>query len=172
MNSDNPDENKAGVIAAGGSGNKDFIPRLKEMLVATARVNPWSGNILAALHQLGCPELPQDEVLRRLESDPDSVPLEVLEDFPVDDEESVKALIRLLGHPSASLNEIAKEQAAARPRTPKPIILIESLAIPNRKIREGLYSLLEDLRISDREIVEVRPPQSEEGLRLPSHGGL
>ena len=151
LDSDDPAENKAGVIAAGGSGNKDYIPRLKQML-SQEKGKALERHVLVALHQLGCQEL-REELLGRLGSDPDSVPLEVLEDFPVDDDESVRAFIRLLGHPSGPLNELARDRLSEAADS-KIHILIESLAIPNRKIREGLYSLLEDLRISDREIVE------------------
>ncbi|MBU0514259.1 MAG: cyclic nucleotide-binding domain-containing protein, partial [Proteobacteria bacterium] len=155
-------ERLAGVIAAGGSGDESYLPRLRRMLSDAA--DPiLSRQILIALNQLDDPHL-WNLVLARLGRDPDSVPREVIEDFPITGDDSVRAFIRLLGHDSEAVRSLAQEKLrdASYHHTQ---LLIEWLAVPNRRLRAGLYELMESLQISDLEIIAFGRSETERAYR-------
>ena len=79
------------IIAAGGSGDERYVLRLRRMLSDTPDPT-LSRQILIALNQLGDPHL-WNLVLARLGTDPDSVPREVLEDFPITGDDGVRAFL-------------------------------------------------------------------------------
>ncbi len=144
------EQRRAGVVAAGGSGNEEFCPRLRRMLDQESDPG-LRGEILTALSKLDDPELHQ-LILDSLEQDPASVPLAVLEDFRLDSEADIKAFIRLLGSEAEGRRQLALRRLAELEDLDSAL-LIESLALPNRRIREGLYTLMAELKISDREII-------------------
>ncbi|MFH1034887.1 MAG: Npt1/Npt2 family nucleotide transporter [Pseudomonadota bacterium] len=150
LDSDSPQERLAGVRAAGGSGQSAFLPRLRDLLASESDVT-LVGRVLVALERLGDPEL-RDMVLSRLAADPEGLPHELLEAFAVADEPSARAFIRLLGHGSQSLRDLALRKLGQASELDSAL-LIESLSTPNRQVREGLFQLMESLKISDREIM-------------------
>jgi CRP-like cAMP-binding protein/uncharacterized membrane protein YeaQ/YmgE (transglycosylase-associated protein family) len=150
LDSDDLEQRRAGVVAAGGSGNEDFCPRLRRML-ADDSAPRLRDDILVALNNLGDPHLHQ-LVRASLSQDPASVPLVVLKDFQLDSEADIKAFIHLLGSEDEARRELALRRLEEMEELDSAV-LIESLALPNRRIREGLYTLMAELKISDREII-------------------
>ena len=143
-------QRRAGVIAAGGSGNHEFSPRLRQMLAD----DPHSHlvpDILTALGRLDDPHM-DELVLARLHDDPAAVPLEVLRYFDLKGGDRAQGL-----HPPAGQRKRggarAGSGAALQRRKPGKPLLIESLSLPNRRLRQGVYSLMSQLKIGDREII-------------------
>ncbi|MCF8034551.1 MAG: HEAT repeat domain-containing protein [Desulfarculaceae bacterium] len=144
------EQRRAGVVAAGGSGNQEFRPRLRDML-ASEEDNKLRGEILVALNRLDDPHL-HELVQARLSDDPAAVPLEVLNDFHLNSEADIKAFIHLLGSEDPERHEMALSRLEALEDLDSAV-LIESMTLPNRRIRDGLYRLMAELKISDREII-------------------
>lgn len=144
------EERLAGVAAAGGSGDQAFLPRLRAMLREEADPH-LVGRVLVALERLGDPEL-REVVLARLAKDPEALPREVLESFAVADEPSARAFIGLLGHGSETLRDLALRKLGEAAELDSAL-LIESLSTPDRQVREGVFHLMQSLKISDREIM-------------------
>ena len=107
--------------------------------------------LISALRRLDDPGLGQ-EIIRRAASMPDSLPGDVLNEFEVSDKESTMAVILLLASENVELREMAlgKLKDASYHDTG---LIIESLALPNRRIRRGLLELMEALKISDLDII-------------------
>jgi HEAT repeat protein len=150
LQSADPIERRAGVLAAGGSNNTDYIKPLRE-LFEREQEPKVIGEILLALTRLQDPGAKQ-LVLARLHKDAGDVPVAVLERLPVEDKATARALISLLGDPNPELAELAQRKL----RTASDLdldLLIEGLATPYRQVREGLYQLMESLKISDQDII-------------------
>ena len=91
-------------------------------------------------------------MLARLHDDPSSVPLEVLSSFALKGETELKAFIRLLGSDNQAVREMALERLSDTEGLDSSV-LIEALSLPNRRLRRGLYELMSQLKIGDREII-------------------
>ncbi|MCB2225594.1 MAG: HEAT repeat domain-containing protein [Desulfarculaceae bacterium] len=150
LDSEDLDQRRAGAVAAGGSANQEFRPRLREML-GTENDRQLRGMILVALNRLDDPHL-HELVQARLAEDPSSVPLEVLRNFNLESEADIKAFIHLLGSEDSERHELALARLEELEELDSAL-LIESMALPNRRIRDGLYALMAELKISDREII-------------------
>jgi hypothetical protein len=150
LGSDQSEERRAGAIAAGLSGDEHYLDLLHR-LVEEEREPAVVDQILIALHRLGSPQLP-GMILTRLGEDPESVPQRVLKGFNVTDEASTKAFIQLLDHESSAVRALAAKKLKEAPELDIHL-LIESLALPNHRLIEGLYDILEELKISDLEII-------------------
>jgi hypothetical protein len=98
LGSNDESERKAGVIAAGGSGDGSYIPRLKEMLV-TERDGSLLPFVFKGLHQLGATDL-DTLVLPYLSHSLESVRLAALEAFEINDNETLRKMISLMGDSS------------------------------------------------------------------------
>ena len=149
--SDQLRERKAGVVAVGQAAGAAMIPRLRELLDGPGGAD-LAPELLAALARLQDPEL-DHLVLAQLARDPLAVPLEVLAGLNIVDQAGQAAFIRLLGSEDPERAQLAQDKLAASDYQ-EPGQLIKSLALPNRRLRERLYALLETLKISDREIVD------------------
>ena len=131
------DQRRAGIIAAGGSGNQEFRPGLRRMLAEDPK-SDLVPDILAALGRLEDPSL-DDLVLARLHDDPSSVPLEVLSSFALKGETELKAFIRLLGSDNQAVREMALERLSDTEDLDSSV-LIEALSLPNRGCAVGSTS--------------------------------
>jgi len=158
LDSNDGPERKAGVIAAGGSEDGSYIPKLKEMLTreADGSVLPL---ILKSLHQLGASD-GDTFVLPYLSHPLESVRLAALKVLAIQNDETLKKTIFLLGDPSEQVSQLAKDKIAASSYE-NGQLLIESLNIPNRMIREGVFDLLESLNIKDLDTFRFARSQIE-----------
>jgi ATP/ADP translocase/HEAT repeat protein len=149
-------ERKAGIISAGGSGNREYIPTLTEILKKETDPD-MVAHTLEALRSLGAEGL-NGIAIPYLRSPSERVRSAAMESMTLADEESLRAVIPLLGDASDTISgqAMAKLQRAS---IQNGEILIESLAIPNRKLREGVFSLLQLLQIRDLDVMRFAKSQ-------------
>jgi len=140
------EERTAGVIAAGESKEADFGERLKACLDAEEN-QPILHFIIDSLRELRLPGI--DEIVRPLLKHKDeSVRRAALEAFSLEDEKALRRVIAMMGDPSESIHDLAIDKIKTADYQ-NGQVLIESLNIPRRKIREGVFDLLEELNIGD-----------------------
>jgi ATP/ADP translocase len=155
-------EQRAGIISAGVSNNRAYVPILQNLLEKVEDESLIS-LILEALHQLGAPEM-DALVFPYLGHSSEGVRQAALEAFTVGDDNAIRAVIPLLGDRSPGVQDLAmgKLQESSYQN---PELLIESLVIPNRKLREGVFSLLESLEIKDVDVFRFARSQLERAFR-------
>ena len=156
--STDPGERKAGVIAAGESREISYIPRLKEMLQKEENA-PIFSHVLTALHRIGTEDL--NELARRyLASKELEVRLAALDAFEINGDDDIRTVIGLMDDPSEEVFLLAKAKVQTAEHQ-NPQVLVESLNIPRRKIRDGIFELLETLNIKDLDIFRFARSQVE-----------
>ena len=155
-------EQRAGIISAGGSNNRAYVPVLQSMLEKVEHESLIS-LLLKALHQLGAPEI-DTLVFPYLGHSSERVRVAALEAFNVEDDNGIRAVIPLLGDRSPEVQDLArlKLQESSYQNAE---LLIESLVIPNRKLREGVFSQLESLEIKDVDVFRFARSQLDRAYR-------
>lgn len=155
-------EQRAGIISAGASDDRAYAPILQNMLEKVEDESLIS-LILEALHQLEAPEM-DALVFPYLGHSSEGVRQAALEAFTVGDDNAIRAVIPLLGDRSPGVQDLAmvKLQESSYQNAE---LLIESLVIPNRKLREGVFSLLESLEIKDVDVFRFARSQLERAYR-------
>ncbi|MFH1489975.1 MAG: cyclic nucleotide-binding domain-containing protein, partial [Pseudomonadota bacterium] len=88
------------------------------------------------------------------------VRLAALNACQVSDDKAMRAVIPLLGDAAPEVQSLSKEKLRESPFQ-NPVLLIESIVLPDRKVREGLFSLLESLEIKDVDIFRFARSQVE-----------
>jgi hypothetical protein len=146
LGSDDINNRKAGVIAAGGSREKLFITRLEQVLTDEGNI-PIFHYVFEGLHNLKTPDL-NSITLRFLSHPLESVRLGALEIFEINGDEALKIAIRLMGDQSDRVSRLAKTKIEIAPYY-NAQVLVESLGIPRRIIREGIFDLLENLDVKN-----------------------
>ena len=112
LNSEDAREQNAGVLAAGGSGDWSFMPRLEEMLLED-REGVLIPAILGALRQFSPPGI-NATVLPYFSHAQESVRLAALDAFTIGDDRELSAVIGLVGDPSEEVHELAKSAPATK----------------------------------------------------------
>jgi len=155
-------EQRAGIIAAGASNDRAYVPALQSMLEKVENES-LIALVLEALHQLGAPDI-DTLVFPYLGHSSERVRLAALEAFNVEDDNAIRAVIPLLGDKRPDVQDLArlKLQESSYQNAE---LLIESLVIPNRKLREGVFSLLELLEIKDVDVFRFARSQLERAYR-------
>lgn len=149
LESDDPSEKRGGVIASGQTGDESYIPRLEEMLHTEADGSILA-HVLTALHRLDAPK-PNRFATTYLYHPEEAVRLAALEAFEVEDDDAIRTVIGLMDDPSERLFQLTKEKIQAAPYH-NAQVLVESLNIPRRKVREGIFDLLDLLNIKELDI--------------------
>jgi hypothetical protein len=170
LGSNNESERKAGVIAAGGSGDSSYIPRLKKILdeETDGSVLPF---VFKSLHNLGAEDL-NTLVWPYLSHPWQSVRLAAVDAFEIHDDQTLKKMISLMGDSSKQVYQLAKDKIDTAPYE-NGQLLVESLNIPNRRVREGIFTLLESLNIKDLDTFRFARSQIERSyLYLAKAEGL
>ena len=162
LSSEDIRERKAGIIAAGGSLNKEYIDTLMGVL-KKEEDEGLIAEALYALHMLEAPDI-NSLLFPYLKHPSERVRRMALEAFQVSDENAMRAVIPLLGEEGPRVRDLA-EKRLMDSSFQNPEILIESLALPNRRIREGIFSLLESLQIKDLDVVRFARSQLERAYR-------
>ena len=156
--STDPGERKAGVIAAGESREISYIPQLKEMLEKEENA-PIFSHILTAFHCIGMGDL-NDLTKPYLTSEDLKVRLAALDAFGLNSDDDIRTVISLMDDSSEKVFLLAKTKIQAA-EYQNPQILVESLNIPRRKIRDGIFELLESLNIKNLDIFRFASSQVE-----------
>jgi hypothetical protein len=155
-------EKRAGVIAAGGTGDEGYIRTLRE-LVKKEQSESTIALTLVALNKLQAREI--NELARPfLDHVSELVRRSALEALDVKDDADVRAVIRLLGDPSSHVQELAQKKLKEASYQNSQL-LIESLAVFNTKLREGVFSLLEYLEIKDVDVFHFARSQLERAYK-------
>jgi hypothetical protein len=155
-------EKRAGILAAGGSNNREYISFLQEML-RKEEDGSIVALILEALYLLEAPGM-NDHVFPYLAHPSESVREAALNALTVTDDEAMRAVIPLLGDHSTEIQKLARVKLHDSPHQNSEL-LIESLALPNRSLREGVFHLLESLRIRDVDVVRCARAMLERAYR-------
>ncbi len=158
LESEDSSQRMAGIIAAGASGDHGYILRLKELL-ERERESALLPHILKAIHELGGKEAnlaARPYLIHPIEE----IRLAALDALEIEDDNDLKSVIALLDDPSERIQVRAKEklQTASYQNAQ---VLVESLIIPSRRVREAIFELLESLNIKDLDIYRFARSQIE-----------
>jgi len=146
LESDQLDVRRAAVIAAGDIQEPEFTTRLKHLL-DDPDSTPILPDILRALQAQALPGL-DTLVSPYLNHHGEPVRQAALEAVPIDDDDTLQRVIHLVGDPVDRIRRRAIEKIEMA-EYQNSRLLVESLAIPRRRTREGIYELLESLNIKD-----------------------
>lgn len=141
---------RAGIIAAGRSGDETFTPELKEIL---ARVEDDHLRALAceALGRLGPAGL-NEIVLPYLMHPSEALREAALAAVRISDERALRGVIPLLGDKNQKIRNIAviRIQKAEYQNSES---LIEALGLPDPRLRKNVIDLLESMEVRDVEVL-------------------
>jgi hypothetical protein len=165
LHSEDVDLRKAGIIAAGGSQNIAFADRLKEMLSAKEN-EPVLPFILNGLHELGTADL-STLALPYLPHNTLKVRQTALAVIEISSDALLRKIISMMGDPEENICELAKKKIETAPHQ-NTQLLVESLTIPNRKIRKNIFDLLESLNIKDLDIFRFAQKQTQAAYQFLS----
>lgn len=156
--SEAPAERRAGVMAAGESGDLRFLDKLR-MIRETEADGTVLPHLIRAIHSLGAPDM--KALMTPFLSHPvESVRLNALDAYRIEDDLSMKQVVALMNDPSDRVHSLAKEKLQDSSYQ-SPQVLIESLALPRRRVREGIYEVLASLRIRDLDVYRFARGQLE-----------
>ncbi|NQU13769.1 MAG: cyclic nucleotide-binding domain-containing protein [Desulfobacteraceae bacterium] len=151
-------ERRAGVTAAGESGEVSYVKKLREILEQEEDGFVLS-LILTALSRLGAEDI-NTLVIPHLSHPLESVRLAALKALEIDGDDAIRIAISTMDDPSEKVHDLAKDRLQAAPYQ-NAQLLIESLNIPRRKVRDGLFALLESLDIKDVDVFRFARSQME-----------
>ncbi len=151
-------ERRAGIIASGETEDESYILKLKAMLSA-AENDDLIHHLLDALHSLKIHE-PNTLVLNYLTHTSEQVRLAALKAFELNDDGALRMAIHRMDDESDRICDLAKEKILSATHQ-NPQVLVESLNIPRRRVREGIFGLLESLNIKDLDLYRFARSQLE-----------
>jgi hypothetical protein len=162
LDDDDINKRKAGVIAAGESKEDIYISRLEEMLGAEKN-GPILPFILAGLHRLGTPGM--NTLAHNYLSHPmEAVRMAALEAFGIKGDDDLRTVIDLLNDPSNRVHEKAKHRLESSSYQ-NAQLLVESLTIPRRRVRDGIFYLLESMDVKNLDVFRAARFQIERSYR-------
>ncbi|MFO7989592.1 MAG: Npt1/Npt2 family nucleotide transporter [Desulfotignum sp.] len=146
----NPAFRQSGIICAGLSRNKQWIPRLKNLL-KTPEIDPVIPDIIIALSRLEADEINAlaSDYLTHARAD---VRMAALDALSIVDDETLQKTVMLIGDASDNIHEFAKEKIRTADYQ-NPRLLVESLGLPSTRIRRGLFDLLDTLDIKEFDVL-------------------
>lgn len=153
---------RRGVIAAGACQAPGFAERLLVLLDDEGNA-PLVPDILRALKAHQMPGLNR-VALAYLEDPSEAVRAAALEVLEVRDEETLRKAVSLMGDPSDAVYGLAKEKILSASYV-DGTLLVESLGLPRRRIREGIFDLLQRLGIRDIDTYRFARGQAERAYR-------
>jgi len=148
LRSETPDERRAGVIAAGVSGDLRFADRLKDLMSVSDDATILM--ILESLRKIKAEGLNALAVSRLEDPDP-RMREAALKIYRIEDEDSLKNVIPMLGDEDASVADWARRKIR-KASYQNSLRLVKSLSLPQKKVREALFDLLSDMAIKDLDI--------------------
>jgi hypothetical protein len=158
LSSDKPVERKAGVVAAGRTKQAAYIEWLRDIL---HQENDESiiAEILLGLRRLKAENLNQLVQPFLVHAD-ESVRLSAVDAFEIKDARSLHHLANLLGDTSDAVVKTIQEKIKNSDYQNNQL-LVELLSIPKRRMREGLFYLIEKMDIKDIDTVQFTRRQIE-----------
>lgn len=146
LNSKDPNEQKAGVIAAGESQDRFHSHRLRSALNASEGIDliPLFINALALLNE----DDVNDLVTPYLSHNSETVRSAALDAIQIIDDQTLQRVITVLSDPSNRLHHQAKAKIESAPHH-NGKLLIEALKTPQKRTRDSIFDLLETLGITE-----------------------
>jgi len=160
LESNELEERRAGVIAAGETREPEFSSRLRQLL-DDPDGSPILPDLLRALQAQRPPDL-NALVMPYLDHPREPVRRAALEAIDIEDDDSLQKVIHLVGDPSDRIRQRAIEKIETAEHHNSEL-LVESLTIPRRRTREGIFELLESLNIKDLDAFRFARDQIEIG---------
>lgn len=158
LDAGDPAQRRAGVIAAGESEDPLYAPRLKTLL-SEETDETIIPHILTALRAVNGEET-NDLVTPYLQHPKEAVRLAALDACQIEDDGSLKTAIQMMNDVSEQIHTRAKEKIENADYE-NAGILVASLNIPYRQVREGLFDLLDTLGIKELDVVKFARSQVE-----------
>jgi TLC ATP/ADP transporter len=149
LQSDALDDRQTGIIAAGGSGDKIFIGSLQKMLI-TENNEPLVPEILTGLRDLKVTDL-NHLVYPFLSHPAGRVRLAALSALHIDNDELLKKVIMMMGDADEDIFDLAQKKIETTPHL-NTRLLVESLTMPNSRIRKAIFNLLESLGVKNIDV--------------------
>jgi hypothetical protein len=143
------DTRKAGIVAAGVCRDARFADRLKTFLIESED-DATLLLVLDSLRSIGVSGLNPLVVLLLMDPDP-RMRRAVLEVYRIDDEAALKNVIPLLGDDDDKIAELARRKILSA-EYQNSLRLVKSLSLPQKKVREALFELLEEMSIKDLDV--------------------
>jgi hypothetical protein len=162
LHSEDVNQRQAGIIAAGGSGNISFADRLKKLLVNKEN-EPALPFILNGLQELGTAEF-STLALPYLSHHTIRVRQTALQVIEISSDALLRKIISMMGDAEETICELAKKKIETASHQ-NIQLLVESLIIPNRKIRKNIFDLLESLNIKDLDIFRFAQKQIQDSYQ-------
>ncbi|MDZ7697442.1 MAG: cyclic nucleotide-binding domain-containing protein [Deltaproteobacteria bacterium] len=135
------------------------FPRLEELLTHETD-DTIVAHLLTALRSVNAENI-NERVTPYLTHENETVRLSALEALEIVDDDTLRTVINRLDDRSETVRGLAKqkiEQAGYE----NPRVLVESLNIPRRRVREGLFDLLESLGIKELDVIKFARSQAEQ----------
>ncbi len=155
---------EAGVIAAGHTGDKSYVRELISLLEGGGGNGKNLSHILTGLHRLRVDNLNtilepflihQEDFLRRT----------ALKLFKINDDHDMKQVIIRMNDKTKRIEKLAQEKLL-NAGYQNPLLLVEALTMNQRKIRRGVFILLEYLNIKELEVYRYAKSQIRKGYGL------
>jgi len=158
-------ERTAGIIAAGNSGDISFADHLEKMLVFEEN-RPVLPFIFRGLRDLETKEL-NDLALPFLSDPSDKIREAALSVIEIENDDILKNVISKMGDTSENISQLANKKIETA-RYQNIEMLVESLGMPNERIRKGIFRLLEFLNIKALDLFRFARNQIKEGYQYLS----
>lgn len=150
LSKQDPSYRQSGIICAGLSRNKKWLPELKAMLKAPG-IDPVIPDIIIALSRLDAVDI-NALAGGYLTHDRTDVRMAALDALSITDDDTLQKTVLLIGDPSDEIHEFAKEKIKTA-EYQNPRLLVESLGLPSTRIRKGLFNLLDTLDIKEFDVL-------------------
>jgi len=147
--SNNRENRQAGIVCAGLTRNKEYIDALMKILKESDS-GPLIPDIIIALFRLKTENL-NDILYPYLSHDMKETRMAAVDALEIKDDFSLKQAVQLLGDHSDSIHEFTKEKIK-KAEFQNNKLLVESLGLPNTRIRRALFELLESLDIKNFDV--------------------
>ncbi len=132
-------------------------------MLANKENEPVLPDILNGLYALGATEL-NDRALPYLSNSAKKVRQAALAVIEIDNDALLRKTISMMADSDENIYELAKKRIETAPHQ-NTQLLVESLVIPNRKVRKGIFDLLESLNIKDLDIFRFAQSQVKESYQ-------
>ncbi|MFK5951777.1 MAG: Npt1/Npt2 family nucleotide transporter, partial [Desulfobacterium sp.] len=143
------DDQRAGAICAGFVGDDVVIPVLLNLLYAAPSPD-LIANLLVSLSQLGTEDI-NDLLFPYLTNEDKKIRKAAITALDINSETAFRHGLQRVGDSDESIRELASTRIREADYQNNRIV-VESLAIPDRRLRKGLFELLEHLDIKDGDV--------------------
>jgi len=160
--SQKPDQIVAGLVAAQGAKDPEFLPYLKEIVFGKGR-KEFKALAIEALSLYSSEDI--NQLLYPYLNDPDEViRYTCLKAILIQDKDSMGAVIKMLMDPSKRIRELAFNKLKNAEYEDHSMIL-QGLSLPNRQARELVFRLLEQVEVTDTQLFKYGEQRIKEAYQ-------